>query len=261
MAEYVPFVAAVMIATIAIGLLNMAARGLGAVSRQADDRWHTTGDIPHLAGPGMLLAILPWLPPLHGLVLAGFCAIGTVDDIRPLSAVLKATLLLVPSAAAGWITGEPWVAVLIWFTANAVNLLDHADGLAAVTAMVAFAVAGSAGSLAAAGACLGLLVYNHPPARSFMGDGGSLMLGAGLVLAWSDSGITMTMLWCAVPLVDAVIVTLRRLKRGQRPWIGGKDHSGHILLRAGFPPRLLPLAYGLVVAAIGFSGQAMLATS
>jgi UDP-GlcNAc:undecaprenyl-phosphate GlcNAc-1-phosphate transferase len=87
------------------------------------------------------------------------------------------------------------------------------------------------------------------------------MLGAGLVLAWSDSGITMTMLWCAVPLVDAVIVTLRRLKRGQRPWIGGKDHSGHILLRAGFPPRLLPLAYGLVVAAIGFSGQAMLATS
>jgi UDP-GlcNAc:undecaprenyl-phosphate GlcNAc-1-phosphate transferase len=258
--DFLPLVAGFAVAVVAIGLLNRAARRIGAVSRQTDDRWHGAGGIPHLAGPGMLLAMVPWFPPLQGLVLAGFCAIGTADDIRPLSAPVKAVLLVLPSAVAGWVTGEAWVAVLIWFVANAVNLLDHADGLAAATALVAFLFAGTAGSLASAGACVGLLIYNHPPARAFMGDGGSLMLGAGLVLVWSESGLATTMIWCAIPLADAVFVTLRRLGRGQWPWVGGTDHSGHILLGAGFPPRLLPLTYGLAAAAVGFGCQALVGT-
>ncbi len=257
MQEFLPLAVSLAVSAIAVGVLNIVARRIGAVSTQTGDRWHASGNIPHLAGPGILLAVLPWFPPMHGLVLAGFCLIGTIDDIRPLSAVAKAMLMLLPSIGAGWITGEPWVAVMIWFVANAVNLLDHADGLAAMAAIAGFAFADSAGALAAAGACIGFLIYNYPPARAFMGDGGSLMLGAALVLVWSEAGIASTVSWCLVPLADAVFVTLRRLMKRQKPWIGGKDHTGHILLRAGFPTRLLPLVYGLAAAAAGFGGQAL----
>jgi UDP-GlcNAc:undecaprenyl-phosphate GlcNAc-1-phosphate transferase len=45
----------------------------------------------------------------------------------------------------------------------------------------------------------------------------------------------------AVPLADTTFVVARRLAAGTPPWIGGTDHSGHILLRAGAPAGAVPL--------------------
>lgn len=255
-----PLVAAAVVSAVVVAVLNVLARRIGAVARCTDDHWRTAESIPHLGGPGLLLAMLPWFPVEQGLILAAFCAIGTIDDIRPLSPAAKALLLVLPSAAAGWSSGEIWVAVAAWFVANAVNLLDHADGLAATVAAVGFAFGGTPAALAAAGACLGFLFHNFPPARSFMGDGGSLVLGAGLVLVWQGAGPALTLAWCAVPLLDAVFVTVRRVASGRKPWIGGRDHSGHVLLRMGCPPRLLPLAFGAAAALAGFGTQSMLSS-
>lgn len=225
-------------------LLARLAVRIGAVAQVKPDRWHSTGAVPRLAGPALLAAAAPWLDGSQLAVLGAVCALGTLDDIRPLSPALKAAGLLAVAAAAVWVTGQWWVGPALWLVANAVNLLDHADGIAASAAAAAFLGLGGDAGLAAAAACLGFLALNYPPARVFMGDSGSLTLGAMAVLIGADgAGPAATIAWCAIPLADAVAVTLRRLARGQKPWVGGTDHSGHALLRAGLPPRLLPPAY------------------
>jgi len=252
---FIPLAAAAVLSAGLVFALNRLAKRIGAVARVSDDRWHRTESIPHLAGPGLLAAMAPWFPLDQALILGAVCAIGCVDDIYHLPPWSKALLMLAPAAGAWWVTGSPWAGVGLWFVANAANLLDHADGLAASAAGVAFLFAGTPASLAAAGACIGFLFYNYPPAKSFMGDGGSLMLGAALILVWQPSGLLVTGIWCAVPLLDAVFVTFRRVVEGRKPWIGGKDHTGHILMRAGVPDRLLPLIYALAAAGIGYTGQ------
>ena len=88
----------------------------------------------------------------------------------------------------------PWVMFVMIAFSNSVNLTDGLDGLASsVTALVAFLmtiVAYNSGFgeyplfyAGIIGACLGFLVYNHNPARIFMGDTGSMALGGGLAAA------------------------------------------------------------------------------
>lgn len=247
------FVLAALVAAAGTWLLAKLAHRVGAVATVKADRWHASGDIPRLAGPALLAAAAPWLPGGHLAVLLVVCALGTWDDIRPLSPAVKALGLLAAGAGAVWVTGQWWAGPMLWLVANAVNLLDHADGIAASAAAAAFLGLGGDAGIVGAGACAGFLLFNYPPARSFMGDSGSLTLGAMAVLIGAQKGsVAATAAWCAIPLADAVFVTVRRIMRGQKPWIGGVDHSGHILLRAQVPPRLLPPIY---------FGMAMLAGS
>lgn len=91
--------------------------------------------------------------------------------------------------------------------------------------------------LVLAGALAGFLVFNLPPARIFLGDAGSLLLGgllsAGAWVFASGSGRLSD--WLALPLIlayplfDITFVTLTRLARRQAPWIGGRDHTTHRL--------------------------------
>jgi UDP-GlcNAc:undecaprenyl-phosphate GlcNAc-1-phosphate transferase len=81
-----------------------------------------------------------------------------------------------------------------------------------------------------------------------MGDGGSLMLGALLVMVWHDGGLGAVVLGSAVPLLEAGFVTVRRIASRRPPWVGGTDHTGHVLLRAGIPSSVLPLVYAAVAA-------------
>lgn len=241
---------------LAAGLISLAgtwffariAVKAGAVSRVSADRWHTSGAVPRLAGPALFLAVVPWLPPAHSAVLALTCLIGAVDDVRRLSPAIKGGSLVVAAILAGYAAGSVWVAIALWVACNAVNMLDHADGLAAAAAAGAFCVIGTSAGYAGAGACLGFLVLNFPPARVFMGDSGSVTLGAALVLAGSQFGVGVTVGLLAVPLFDAGFVVARRILAGRKPWIGGVDHSGHLLLRSGVPAAALPLMYAAVAA-------------
>ena len=116
-------------------------------------------------------------------------------------------------------------------------------------------MAGGVSGMSGAGACAGFLIYNWPPARAFLGDGGSLMLGTLLVLSWYPHGRLAMIAGLAVPLIDAGFVVLRRVRSGRPPWLGGTDHTGHVLLRAGVRPSWLPVFYAGVAVAFAVLGR------
>jgi UDP-GlcNAc:undecaprenyl-phosphate GlcNAc-1-phosphate transferase len=148
---------------------------------------------------------------------------------------------------------------VLWVVAvtNSINLLDNMDGIAAgvaaISALAFFGIAALDGnylvaslSLAIASASLGFLIFNFPPARVFMGDAGSLMLGfllAALGLKLDLVGeqgfikAAVPVLVLGVPLLDTFLVVLVRLRERRPVYVGGTDHSTHRLAALGLSPR------------------------
>lgn len=168
--------------------------------------------------PGLLptsaheqLSYLTSKSPIALVLLGGMLILhimGLIDDRRPLPALPKLVLMVLPALAAPLLTdtrlltmldshvGGPWLSVLVtaaWFLAvtNAMNFLDNMDGLSAGIAAISascmlwvtiekhqWLLAGCLALLV--GACIGFLLFNAPRkggAKLFMGDGGSLVLG------------------------------------------------------------------------------------
>lgn len=165
---------------------------------------------------------------------------------------------------------------------NAMNMIDGADGLAGMLGLAALAMLCAAsvyaGNLMLAervavlcGALAGFLVWNlrfpwRPRARVFMGNAGSGFLG--LVIAWVSFRLTQNdghpvnpvlALWLLpIPVMDTLVLIVRRLQEGRSPFAAGRDHIHHMMQDAGFGPTraafwltVFSLACGLVV------GQAM----
>jgi UDP-GlcNAc:undecaprenyl-phosphate GlcNAc-1-phosphate transferase len=157
-----------------------------------------------------------------------------------------------------------WLAApitLVWLLGitNSVNLLDHADGVtagvSAISALFFAALNVMHGnpavafiSVALAGASIGFLFYNFPPASTFMGDCGSnflgFMLGIIAVLGvYTPRGsipylaVLSPLLIVAVPLVDTVMVLVYRKKHGSPLFQGDKNHLAHRLMRMGYSKR------------------------
>ena len=154
---------------------------------------------------------------------------------------------------------------MVWLSgmANAINWIDGLDGLAAGVTTIAAAVllitslfmkqpAAALIAAALAGGCLGFLRYNFKPKSSaeiFMGDGGAYFLGftlagvsvIGLVKAVAAVSIILPFVILAVPIVDATVVILQRLGRGESPMAAGNQHLHHRLVNAGLSKRLTVL--------------------
>jgi UDP-GlcNAc:undecaprenyl-phosphate GlcNAc-1-phosphate transferase len=139
---------------------------------------------------------------------------------------------------------------------HALNVLDHIDGatagVGAVSAATIAAVAAvggqfvvAAAAAAVAGACLGYLVHNFPPARLFMGDMGALALGfalAALALGLKPHqhvplSAFVPVLALGVPIFDTTVVTISRIRAGRSPLVGGTDHVSHRLRARGLSLR------------------------
>jgi UDP-GlcNAc:undecaprenyl-phosphate GlcNAc-1-phosphate transferase len=139
---------------------------------------------------------------------------------------------------------------------NVVNFSDGVDGLAAgVCAIIAAAMAVIAfdlgrqqpGVLAAltAGAALGFLIYNFPPASSFMGDCGANLLGLlmGVIIvegAFKTAAVVsfvLPLILLAVPFLDTTFVVLKRLKYRQPIYQSDSEHFHHRMARIGFSSR------------------------
>jgi UDP-GlcNAc:undecaprenyl-phosphate/decaprenyl-phosphate GlcNAc-1-phosphate transferase len=147
---------------------------------------------------------------------------------------------------------------------NVVNFSDGVDGLAAgvcaiisaTLAVIAFNLPGNAASvlssnsaavLAAltAGAALGFLVHNFPPASSFMGDCGSNLLGLligcvaveGTVKTPVVISFVVPLILLAVPFLDTTFVVLKRLKYRQPVYRPDSEHFHHRMARIGFSSR------------------------
>jgi UDP-GlcNAc:undecaprenyl-phosphate GlcNAc-1-phosphate transferase len=139
---------------------------------------------------------------------------------------------------------------------NVVNLSDGVDGLAAgvcviiagTLAIIAFDLQRAApGVLAAvtAGAALGFLVHNFPPASSFMGDCGSNLLGLLMGVVTVEAAVktaavvsfVLPLILLAVPFLDTTFVILKRLKYGRPIYAPDSEHFHHRMARIGFSSR------------------------
>jgi UDP-GlcNAc:undecaprenyl-phosphate GlcNAc-1-phosphate transferase len=283
----------------AVGLTPIVrwfARRAGWVAIPEAEKWHDTpttllGGIAIFVGGAAILTLSGGLSAFPAQVWGGagllFVA-GLVDDLWGLgpgaklaaqmgsaALVLSAGLLFAPSAPV-WVAG-PLTVIWVLGVTNALNLLDAMDGVAAsvtVLAAVFFAVvAGMQGlweqAVAAtvlAGATAGFLVFNVAPARIFMGDCGSLVLGYVLAVLGmgmqGTSGITGSALApvfiLAVPIFDTTFVSITRLLRGKSVTDGGTDHTMHRLVRLGWSERHVPLVLcggGLLGGGIGLVGH------
>ena len=174
--------------------------------------------IPTLGGLGFALPILAWLawlaaqePRFAGLALAvgGVGLIGLIDDLRELGWPPRLAAHCLTAALALWALAPDWplmllavaLVLMVWHI-NLFNFMDGIDGLTGSACLffclaVQFLSGGAPGWLGGllwvtAGGALGFLSFNWPPARIFMGDVGSLLLGlllAVIAVGLIDQGI------------------------------------------------------------------------
>jgi UDP-GlcNAc:undecaprenyl-phosphate GlcNAc-1-phosphate transferase len=244
---------------------------------------------------------------------AMICAVGVVDDLIELDALTKlggqivAAGFLVINGVQLWSLNLPGVGqfsldptqamllsiLLVVGTMNAVNFVDGLDGLAGGVVLIGavaffmfsyqlanangYTLAITAAMLCAAmgGACAGFLPHNFFPARIFMGDSGSMLLG--LVLSGSALALTgqfasisvqsggagdgsfaqllpvlLPISILVVPLADLVLAVVRRTRRGQAFYQPDKEHLHHRLLEFGHSQRRAVLVMYLWAGLIAF---------
>ena len=224
-----------------------------------------------------LLCFVPMTTPVMGMLIGAviIAVMGAVDDIVSLNAWIKlavqilAAVVAIRSGIVFNVISNPlstkttidigFLAIpitLIWIVGctNAVNLIDGLDGLAvgvsAISSLTMLVVAlfvsndiGVSIILAAlTGACIGFMPYNLNPAKIFMGDVGSQLLGyvlstvsvIGLLKLHAIIAFLVPVMALSVPLADTVFAFCRRILRGQSPFHADKGHFHHRLLRMGF---------------------------
>lgn len=292
-------------------LVRRLAPRIGAVSMPGPRSVHTY-PTPSLGGAAMFLGFCAALVTASqlgqfsamfdsssepiGLLLAGgfMFLVGAVDDLRPVSPpakiagqVLAASLLSlfgvvmfyfrVPFASYDYIVLSPDLAafvtvVTVVILANAMNLIDGLDGLAAGIVIIAgtalFLYSDrllKAGLLdgsnisplvavIAVSICVGFLPHNFNPARIFMGDAGAMFLGLLLAVVTITMGgrtadqfsgqtyfffapLLIPMVILAVPLLDTAFSIVRRLIGRKSFHVADQEHLHHRLMRLGHGPR------------------------
>ena len=298
--------AAAVVTGLATPLARQFAERSGLLTAPDDRDVHDL-PTPSIGGPAMLVgllagALVAWLigdfdavfatrSEMLGVLVAAtiMCVVGVVDDIRPVSAPAKLAGMVLAGSTLSFVGVSlvvlriPFVdvvllspdlsalATVLWVVllANALNLIDGLDGLAAgivviaATTFVLYAVRlgnegvlfeGNPGALIAvlvAGICVGFLPHNVHPARIFMGDGGALMLGLLLAASTVSVGgrtdaaysgqsffffapLVIPLVILGVPLFDMLFAVVRRVATpGLSVTVADKDHLHHRLLRLG----------------------------
>lgn len=249
---------------------------------------------------GFIAGVLPFMSidePVQGILLGSVIIVvtGAVDDLLSLRPWVKLVLQLVAAlvavehgvvirlltnpgdTSAGTIAlGALSVPVtILWIVGmtNALNLIDGLDGLAAgtcgigcasmlaVTLFLPEATEISVILAALGGSCLGFLPFNTNPAKIFMGDSGSLLLGyvlstasvLGLFKMYTLVAFAVPVLTLAVPLADTVFAVVRRVLRGESPFHPDREHIHHRLLALGLTQKQ---AVAVLYAASGILGAA-----
>jgi len=229
------------------------------------------------------IGVLPWTVSLGmfgaGLIVAG---IGFADDHRHVHPGLR---LLAHFVAAAWLVGwigpvvslpiagrvvdlsfaaYPLAILYVVWVLNLSNFMDGIDGIAAIEALtvtvssaIVYALSARVGAdmlvpLTVAGAVLGFLIWNWPPARIFMGDVGSGFLGVMMAaLSLEAAQLSPRLFWAwlillGVFIVDATVTLVRRTVRGDRFYEAHRTHAyQHAAVRFG-SHRRVTIATGLI---------------
>ena len=197
------------------------------------------------------------LPPavkLAGQVLAAVIVVHFGVAVKAITLPFTGTLHFPNAGATN--AGPVLTVIGLVLMMNVVNFSDGVDGLAAgVCVIIAAAMAVIAfdlgreqpGVLAAltAGAALGFLLYNFPPASSFMGDCGANLLGLLMGVITVEAAVktaavvsfVLPLILLAVPFLDTTFVVLKRLKYHQPIYRPDSEHFHHRMARIGFSSR------------------------
>lgn len=212
-----------------------------------------------------------WLPII--LTNALMFSVGFLDDLRPLGAKIKlagqvgCALVLFAFGVSIDMVSNPfgpgsfqlgWLSLpvtLLWLIAvpNIINLIDGMDGLAAGFGMFLSLTLASIGhfsgrpdvvlvSLVMAGALGGFLIFNLPPAKIFLGDGGAYLIGffvASVSLQSSNKGsiiasLLVIVVALGVPILDTLFALIRRGIRGMPFFRADAEHIHHRLISLGY---------------------------
>ena len=230
----------------------------------------------HFASLGQSVNIDPvdFLKKIHQLIVILGCVcvlfvLGLADDRKHLVAFFKLGVqfaVAITAASLAEVRVEFFIenriittllsAIWIVLIINVFNFLDNMDGLSVGMAVIAcsylFIAAAISGQVFVGGLALvvigtlaGFLVFNFPPAKIFMGDSGSLVVGffvAFLSLRTTyyhqaQSGqwypVLLPLIVMAVPLYDFVSVMGLRISQGKSPFVGDTQHFSHRLKRRG----------------------------
>ncbi len=233
-------------------------------------QWH---EIATLVGCGFLVLCLGVYDDLRGAgATVKFVGLGAVTTlfyvlggrIEGLSIPFVGAVNLPPIV--GYLVTLVWVVGI----ANAFNLIDGMDGLAAGSALFSslllLIVALIQGrpvvalvGLALSGALAGFLRYNFNPASIFLGDSGSLFVGFALAAlsiqgaqkATTAVAVAIPLLAFALPVVDTGVTIARRFVNGKPIFKGDREHIHHMLLDRGWSQRRVVLVLYGVTAAFG----------
>lgn len=211
------------------------------------------------------------------------CAVGAVDDIRGLKAWTK-LLYQISAGVIAYLGGLQFhfameagsihplwtvinlVVTIFWITiiTNSINLIDGLDGLASgittIVVLILCAIAIRSGyaatavlAMVLAGSVVGFLRYNIYPAKIFLGDSGSLLLGyllAALTLHGTQgdspvSSLIIASFLLSVPLLDTSMAVVRRFLKGHAIFFADGNHIHHKLLKRDIEhPRAVMILWG-----------------
>ena len=222
----------------------------------------------------VLLSYYPYGKLVSGILLGGslMFLLGLIDDVYGLGAKYK-LLIQVSIATIVYLLGVQinnlpffggidlnwWFSypiTLLWIVgiSNALNFIDGVDGLAgsvvtvnAITLAILAITLSPPNPISAligfilAGSMLAFLTFNFNPAKIFMGDSGALFAGFLLatisitgVMKVATLAILLPFVVLAVPIMDITYSSLRRILKGQSPFVADAEHIHHKLLHAGF---------------------------
>ena len=271
-------VALFILAGLCVVKFGIAGGGIGwfddSVSVHAEGFLGKAGDLLIVLGGGLALHIM-----------------GLRDDSKPMRPLIKLVVqfavaiviavfadirveLFIPNRIATTALSVVWIVLIV----NVFNFLDNMDGLSAGIAAISSAVLFTAAALSGQvfigalglvfiGSLLGFLLFNFPPARIFMGDSGSMIVGyfvAFITLRTTyyqqesqpETGfyaVLMPLVVMAVPLYDFVSVTFLRISQGKSPFVGDTQHFSHRLKRRGLGDTQTVLTLYLATVCTGIS--------
>lgn len=292
------FAASLLLALAFTPLAMRAATSLGIVDRPDRKLKRHARTVPYLGGAAIFAATASCVVVVKLLVdgtprgvvgmLAGATMVfllGLWDDIRPLKPKTKLLFQVLAAAVPVYFSvhlkfiDNRMVAIpltILWIVGvtNAFNLLDIMDGLAggvALTACLWFWLISALNgryndaltAAALAGACLGFLRYNRPPARVFMGDAGALFIGFSMACVAigqgysmnSNIGVMAPVLILGIPLFETFFVMAIRRQQGKPMMVGSPDHVPLRLVKMGYSRSaavLMLCVAGAILGALAF---------
>jgi len=281
----IPFFTVVLVTP----LIIVFAKKTGIISLPQADRWHSR-PTALLGGIGIFIGVVSgviWLGLLgsihSGLVFGAVLifASGLYDDVKGLRPYVKLVIHIIAAVlvmSSGVFVGKGflpgYIAIpitLLWVVGitNAMNLLDNMDGLCTGISGIIGLFLGinfllndqsmlSLLSFSVSGAAFGFLIYNFSPARIFMGDSGSLVLGfilsaVALMGTYETKSplllsLGVPLLVMSLPIFDTTLVTVGRKYLNRPISQGGKDHTSHRLIALGYSERKSVLVmYGVAI--------------